>query len=124
MWIALPKNFTEMETNGSGMSDQTVRRASIDIITVSATTNVRKVFAAYMIDGPIIMRTALRSLVARDMRSPVRCAWKYASGSFSRCAKKSFRMSYSMSRDAPIRIRRCRNMNTPPARPIPSSAAP
>ena len=28
------------------------------------------------IDGPIIMRTALRSLVARDIRSPVRCAWK------------------------------------------------
>ena len=25
---------------------------------------------------PIIMRTALRSLVARDIRSPVRCCWK------------------------------------------------
>ena len=31
-----------------------------------------------MIDGPIIIRTAFRSLVARDIRSPVRCAWKYA----------------------------------------------
>jgi hypothetical protein len=27
---------------------------------------------AYMTDGPAIMRTALRSLVARDIRSPVR----------------------------------------------------
>ena len=36
-----------------------------------------------MTAGPIIMRTAFRSLVARDIRSPVRCAWKYASGSFS-----------------------------------------
>ena len=46
-------------------------------ISVSATTNVSSVFAEYMIDGPIIMRTAFRSLVARDIRSPVRCAWKY-----------------------------------------------
>ena len=30
-----------------------------------------------MTAGPIIMRTAFRSLVARDIRSPVRCAWKY-----------------------------------------------
>ena len=66
-----------------------------------------------MTAGPIIMRTAFRSLVARDIRSPVRCAWKYDSGSFCRCAKKSFRMSYSMWRDAPIRIRRIRNRNTP-----------
>ena len=29
------------------------------------------------------MRTAPRSLVARDIRSPVRVAWKYASGSRS-----------------------------------------
>ena len=76
------------------------------IITNKATTNVSIVFAEYMIDGPIIMRTAFRSLVARDIRSPVRCAWKYDSGSVCRCAKKSLRMSYSMSRDAPMRIRR------------------
>ena len=52
-----------------------------------------------MTAGPIIIRTAFRSLVARDIRSPVRCAWKYASGSSWRCAKKSLRRSYSMSRD-------------------------
>jgi hypothetical protein len=94
------------------------------IISVSATAKVSSVFAEYMIDGPIIMRTALRSLVARDIRSPVRWVWKYASGSVSRCAKKSLRMSYSMSRDAPMRIRRCRNWKTPPTRPIPRSRPP
>ena len=46
-------------------------------IIASATTKVSSVFAEYMIDGPIIIRTAFRSLVARDIRSPVRCAWKY-----------------------------------------------
>ena len=122
--MALPNSFTEIDTNGSGMSDQSASRASMDTITESATANVSSVFAAYMIDGPIIMRTALRSLVARDIRSPVRCAWKYASGSFSRCAKKSFRMSYSMSREAPMRIRRDRNWKVPPTRPIASSRAP
>ena len=30
--------------------------------------------AEYITAGPIIMRTAFRSLVARDIRSPVRCA--------------------------------------------------
>ena len=84
-------------------------RASIDTIRTSATTKARSVFAEYMTDGPIIMRTALRSLVARDMRSPVLWVWKYDSGNVSRCAKKSFRMSYSMSREAPMRIRRMRN---------------
>src|SRR3954465_9989647 len=107
--MALPKYFTEIDTNGSGISDQSDNRASIDTITDSATTKVNIVFAEYMIEGPIIMRTALRSLVARDIKSPVRCAWKYDNGSFCRCAKNSLRMSYSMSRDAPIRMRRCRN---------------
>ena len=96
------------------MSDSSVSRASIASIIASATTNVSSVFAEYMIDGPIIMRTAFRSLVARDIRSPVRCAWKYAERQRLRCAKKSFRMSYSMSRDAPIRMRRIQNRKTPP----------
>ena len=74
--MALPKNFTEIDTNGSGMSDSSVSRASIDTIIASATTNVSSVLAEYITDGPIIIRTALRSLVARDIRSPVRCVWK------------------------------------------------
>ena len=40
-----------------------------------ATTNTRTVLAEYMTAGPIIVRTAFRSLVARDIRSPVRRAW-------------------------------------------------
>ena len=64
--------------------------------------------AEYMIAGPIIMRTAPRSLVARDMRSPVRWRWKYARSSRCRCAKKSLRRSYSISREAPMMIRRVR----------------
>ena len=58
------------------MSESSVSRASIASISASATTKVRSVLAEYMIDGPIIMRTAFRSLVARDIRSPVRLAWK------------------------------------------------
>src|SRR5439155_17761971 len=103
------KYHTEIETSGSGISDQAVKRASIAIITARPATKVSSVFDEYMIDGPIIIRTALRSLVARDIRSPVRCDWKYPSGSFCRWAKKSFRMSYSMSREAPIRTRRVQN---------------
>ncbi len=53
---------------------------SIDSISAMATTNRMAVFAEYMIAGPTVIRTALRSLVARDIRSPVRCAWKYRSG--------------------------------------------
>ena len=122
--MAVPNSFTDTDTNGSGISDHSASRGSIEIMTERATANVSSVFAEYMIDGPIIIRTALRSLVARDIRSPVRCAWKYASGSCCRCAKKSLRTSYSMSREAPIRIRRARNWKTPPSRPIASSSAP
>ena len=74
--MALPKYFTESDTNGSGISDSSVSRGSIDIISASAATNVSSVFAEYITAGPTIMRTAFRSLVARDIRSPVRCAWK------------------------------------------------
>ena len=77
-WMALPKYLTDSDTNGSGIRDSSVSRASIEIISASAAANPRIVFAEYMTAGPIIMRTAFRSLVARDIRSPVRCAWKYA----------------------------------------------
>jgi hypothetical protein len=48
----------------------------IDTISAMPTTNIRPVVAEYITAGPIIMRTALRSLVARDIRSPVRWRWK------------------------------------------------
>ena len=91
-----------MVTAGSGISAMSVSRQSIASMTETAITKPSAVLAKYMTAGPTIMRTALRSLVARDMRSPVRLAWKYASGRRSRCAKKSFRRSYSICRDAPI----------------------
>ena len=52
-----------------------VSRRSIVIISAIATANTSTVCAEYMIAGPIIMRTAFRSLVARDIRSPVRRSW-------------------------------------------------
>ena len=72
--MALPKYFTEIDTNGSGISAISVSRRSIDSISTSATTKVSSVLAEYITAGPIIIRTAPRSLVARDIRSPVRCA--------------------------------------------------
>ena len=96
------------------MSDSSVNRTLIDSISPIATTNVRPVLAVYMTAGPIIIRTALRSFVARDIRSPVRFRWKKSSESRCRHAKKSFRRSYSMSRDAPTITRRIRNRKKPP----------
>ncbi len=58
------------------MSDSSVSRRLSDSITQMTAMNVSTVFDMYMIAGPIIMRTALRSLVARDIRSPVRLRWK------------------------------------------------
>ena len=58
------------------MSATSVSRRSIDSIRAIAATNRMIVLAEYMIAGPIIIRTAFRSLVARDIRSPVRRDWK------------------------------------------------
>ena len=71
--MALPKNLTNKDTNGSGMSASSVNRVSMDSIKARAAMKVSSVFVEYMIDGPIIIRTALRSFVALDIRSPVRC---------------------------------------------------
>ena len=45
--------------------------------TMSATvpTKVATVLAVYMMPGPSTMRTADRSLMARLIRSPMRCGW-------------------------------------------------
>ena len=50
-------------------------QTEIDSISATATTNMMLVVAAYISDGPTIIRTALRSFVARDIRSPVRWRW-------------------------------------------------
>ncbi len=89
-----------------------VSRRSIDTINAIAATKSIRVFAAYITAGPTVIRTAFRSLVARDIRSPVRRPWKYDTGrSWSR-AKKSFRMSYSMCREIAMMMRRMRNRKT------------
>ena len=53
-----------------------VSRTSSENISDRLTTAVMSVFARYITAGPTIMRTALRSLVARDIRSPVRFCLK------------------------------------------------
>ena len=70
---------TEIDTNGSGIS-ATQRQPAVDRQHQDRRDDEdeRPCCAEYMTAGPIIMRTAFRSFVARDIRSPVRCAWKYA----------------------------------------------
>ena len=63
-------------SNGIGMKAMSVSHGSIESIRAIATRKSTIVLAEYITAGPIIIRTAPRSLVARDIRSPVRCAWK------------------------------------------------
>ena len=63
-------------TPGSGSRATRVSRKSIQNMIPTAMTKPSTVLAKYITAGPTIMRTAARSLVARDMRSPVRLAWK------------------------------------------------
>ena len=56
-------------------------------IASSAPIAVKRVCELYMIAGPQSIRTALRSLVARAIRSPVARSWKKAGGWRSRWAK-------------------------------------
>ena len=74
---------------------------------------IRIVFAEYMIPGPNSMRTLVKSFVARDIRSPVRFAWKNDRGKRSKCSKTSSRRWYSIRRETPIMSQRIRNRNTP-----------
>ena len=78
--MALPKRCTTTDTTGSGSSASRVSPGDRDSIRTRATTKVIEVEAAYMIAGPASMRTADRSFVARDIRSPVRLAWNHAGG--------------------------------------------
>ena len=71
--MARPNPLTTSDTNGSGSRPNRVSWGDIDNISRMPTTNTIDVVQEYMIAGPTIIRTALRSLVARDMRSPVRC---------------------------------------------------
>ena len=74
--MAVPNILTVIDTIGSGISTMSVSRTSSENIRERLTTAVISVFARYMTAGPTIMRTELRSFVARDIRSPVRFSWK------------------------------------------------
>ena len=74
LWMRSPKNHTAKDTSGSGRSESRVRRGLIATMKPTASTATTSVLTMYMIPGPTIMRTAARSLVARDMISPVRVA--------------------------------------------------
>ena len=65
------------------------------------------------------MRTALRSLVARDIRSPVRCAWKYAERQPLQMREEVVpHVVFDVARGADEDPAHARNRNTPPTRPI------
>ncbi len=100
-----------------------VSRTSSENMRERLTTAVMSVLARYMTAGPTIMRTELRSFVARDIRSPVRFCWKNDMGSRSRCAKKSLRRSYSNPREALMMTRRIWYLKYP-ASPAISSSTP
>ena len=121
--MALPNPLTATDTRGSGNNASAVSEGEIDNISETATTDTIEVVSVYMIAGPAIIRTALRSLVARDIRSPVRWRWKYDRERRCRWAKKSLRKRYSISRDAPMMIRRIQNRHTPPTKAMPISRA-
>ena len=61
-----------MLTTGKGRKAYNVNFELMDSMKASAPAVNTMVFAEYMIAGPSNMRTALRSLVARAMMSPVR----------------------------------------------------
>ena len=64
--------MTATLTSGAGRMASTVSRQSDDAMMAMARRKVRLVSVQYITPGPSIMRTALRSLVARAMISPVR----------------------------------------------------
>ena len=59
-------------TFAAGISAQSMSLQSVQLITAMANRNVNIVSVQYITPGPSIIRTAFRSLVARDMMSPVR----------------------------------------------------
>ena len=71
-WMRFAKNFVAIETKGRVHSDSSVRLTLILSMSGNAKMMTVPVPRAYISAGPIIMRTAPRSFVARAMRSPVR----------------------------------------------------
>ena len=106
--VAWPMTFVAIAMIGNTASATSVSAGETEYMSTSATMPTNSVFAACMIPGPSSMRTAERSFTARLMRSPTRFFRYQVGGSRRRWSKRSWRISYSMSRDAPIRMRRVR----------------
>ena len=70
--MVLPKNHTATATIGAGNKTHRVSEGESMTMMRMAMIMVTNVVALYMMPGPSTMRTALRSLVARDISSPVR----------------------------------------------------
>jgi len=91
-----------IEISASGTIEIRVSLGLIAIMNPRAISATVRVFTTCMTPGPSIIRTEARSLVARDMISPVRTCWKYWTGWRWRCANRSLRRSYSRWREIPI----------------------
>ena len=93
-------------------------RGLIAIMNPTEITATTTVLTRYMRPGPSIMRTAARSFVARDIRSPVGRCWKKDTGSVSRCSNSSFLKSYSMWREIAMIVCRMKYLKVPAASEI------
>ena len=100
--------FVAIAMTGNTASATSVKGGETENMSTRATMPTNSVFAACMIPGPSSMRTAERSFTARLMRSPTRFFLYQGGGSRRRWSKRSWRISYSMSREAPMRMRRVR----------------
>ena len=67
-----PKYTTTKLTTGAGSSTVTASTQSTFTMMATEKIRVKTVSVEYITPGPSAMRTALRSLVARAMRSPTR----------------------------------------------------
>ncbi len=74
-WMRLPNTHTVTDTSDSGMIESIVSRGLIASMNPMDTIATVTVLTRYMMPGPTSMRTAERSLMARDRISPVRVCW-------------------------------------------------
>ena len=71
-WIAPPSLIVNAGSSTIGRRASSVSRPSMRSMNTRANAPPKIVFVRYMIAGPAAIRTALRSLVSRAIRSPVR----------------------------------------------------
>ncbi len=114
LWMIFPNPITMGGSTSMGMRATRVSRGLIQSIRARENTKLTRVFTAYITAGPVAIRTASVSLVARLMRSPVRVVAKNDASSWRRWLKKSSRRSHSTRRLALFMIWRIPNFAAPP----------